>query len=198
MKILIATRNPGKFNEMANFLGDWGLDPVSLDDLSITEDVEETGKTFEENALLKSMFYCQMTNLPTIADDSGLEIDALNGAPGVKSRRWKGYSMSDQEMVDYTLEVLRNVPEHERTCHLVSVISLILSMPDRQTFTAKSSIDGFITQEQILPIESGYPFRSIFYVPKFKKMLGELTAEEHGKINHRLQALKQLKCHLCK
>lgn len=196
MKVLIATHNQGKFKEMASFLKDWGLNPLSLADLSITSNVEETGSTFEENALIKSMYFCQKTNLATVADDSGLEIDALDGAPGIKSRRWKGYRMTDQEMVDYTLEKLKDVPEKDRTCHMVCVVSLIL--PDMREFTVRASLDGTVTTKQMLPIEPGYPFRSIFYVPEFDKMLGELTAKEHKKINHRLKALNKLKCHLCK
>ena len=196
MKILIATNNPGKFKEIATIIKSWGLKPVSLKDLNITDDVEETGKTFEENALIKSMFFCQKTNLPTIADDSGIEIDALDGAPGIKSRRWKGYRMTDQEMVDYTLETLKKVPSKKRTCRIVSVLSLIL--PDMQEFTVRASIDGIITKKQMLPIEDGYPFRAIFLVPEFDKMLGDLTTKENQQINHRIKALNKLKCHLCK
>ena len=196
MKVLIATHNQGKFREMASFIKTWGLKPLSLADLSIKDDVEETGSTFEENALIKSMYFCQKTNFPTVADDSGLEIDALAGAPGIKSRRWKGYKMTDQEMIDYTLEVMKDIPEKDRTCHMVCVVSLIL--PDMREFTVRASLDGTITEAQMLPVEPGYPFRSIFYVPELDKMLGDLTADEHKKINHRLKALSKLKCHLCR
>ena len=196
MKVLIATHNQGKFREMASFIKTWGLKPLSLADLSIKDDVEETGSTFEENALIKSMYFCQKTNFPTVADDSGLEIDALAGAPGIKSRRWKGYKMTDQEMIDYTLEVMKDIPEKDRTCHMVCVVSLIL--PDMREFTVRASLDGTITETQMLPVEPGYPFRSIFYVPALDKMLGDLTPDEHKKINHRLKALNKLKCHLCK
>ena len=196
MKVLIATHNQGKFREMASFIKTWGLKPLSLADLSIKDDVEETGSTFEENALIKSMYFCQKTNFPTVADDSGLEIDALAGAPGIKSRRWKGYKMTDQEMIDYTLEVMKDIPEKDRTCHMVCVVSLIL--PDMREFTVRASLDGTITETQMLPVEPGYPFRSIVYVPALDKMLGDLTPDEHKKINHRLKALNKLKCHLCK
>ena len=99
--------------------------------------------------------------------------------------------MTDQELIDYTLKKLKKVPKKKRNCHLVTVLSLVL--PDMKEFTARASIDGEITDKQMLPIIKGYPFRSIFYVPKFNKMLGELTNHQHEQINHRLKALKQLK-----
>ena len=198
MKILVATRNPGKFHEFSKCLCRWKLNPINLDDIGIEAAIEETGKTFEENALLKSMYYCQKTNLTTIADDNGLEIDALGGAPGVKNGRWKGFKMTNQEMIDYTLKILADVPKKDRTCRLVTAISLITPKPDFREFTSLSFLEGEITKKQMLPIEPGFPFKSIFYVSKFKKMLGELTAAEHRKIDHRLKAINKLKCHLCK
>ncbi|KKQ79394.1 MAG: Non-canonical purine NTP pyrophosphatase [Parcubacteria group bacterium GW2011_GWC2_38_7] len=191
MKLVIATHNQGKAQEIKKFLALWDVEALSLDDLNITDDVEETGTTFQENALIKAKFFCKLTKLPTLADDAGLEIDALNGEPGVKSRRWNGTRMTDQELIDYTFEKLKNVPVEKRSCRLVSVIALCV--PGQEPKFGRGTIEGSITVKQELPIQEGYPFRSIFYVPKYKKMLGALSPAEHAESNHRLDALKQLK-----
>jgi XTP/dITP diphosphohydrolase len=190
MKILIASHNPAKITELSKFLNGLNFETCSLNDLDIHEDVEETGITFEENALLKARSYSKLADLPTLSDDGGIMIDALNGEPGVKSRRWKGYPLDDQELLDYTLERLLDVPTEKRTAHLVVVLALVF--PDGQEFTSQSSINGIITEKQMIPISEGFPFRSIFFVPQFEKMLGELSHEEHEAINHRLKALQLL------
>jgi len=191
MKIVIATHNEGKAKELKNFLKLWDIEALSLDDLNITDDVEETGTTFQENALIKAKFFCKLTNLPTLADDGGLEIDALNGEPGVKSRRWDGTRMTDEAMIDYTFLKLKDVPAEKRTCRLVS--TLALCRPGQEPKFGRGTIEGSIVERQTIPIQPGYPFRSIFLVPKYKKMLGELTPAEHEEINHRFAALQQLK-----
>jgi XTP/dITP diphosphohydrolase len=120
MRILVATKNQGKAREIAEFLGK-DFEVVSLKDLPGAPDVEEAGNTFEENALLKAKAYFDWSGIPSVADDAGLEIDFLNGEPGVKSRRWLGYEMTDQEMIDTALGKLKGVPTEKRTAHLVAV-----------------------------------------------------------------------------
>jgi len=191
MKLVIATHNVGKAQELKKFLALWNIEAVSLEDLSITDDVEETGTAFQENALIKAKFFCDLTNLPTLADDGGLEIDALNGEPGVKSRRWNGTRMTDEEMINYTLLKLKGIPAEKRSCRLVSVLALC--RPGEEPKFGRGTIEGSIVEKQMIPIQAGYPFRSIFLVPKYKKMLGELTPAEHESINHRYAALQQLK-----
>ena len=191
MKLLLATHNEGKAKELKEFLVDFGVEALSLNDLNINDDIEETGATFTENAILKANFFAKKTGLPTLADDSGIEIDALNGEPGVKSRRWKGYPMTDQELIDYTLERLKNVPAEKRTCKFVTVLALV--RPNKKVEFGFGSLAGIITEKQMIPIQNGYPFRSIFYVSRYKKMLGELSPAEHAEANHRHDALKQLK-----
>lgn len=191
MKLVIATHNAGKAMELKKFLKLWDIEALSLTDLNIIDDIEETGKTFQENALIKARFFCEKTNLPTLADDGGLEIDALNGEPGVKSRRWNGTRMTDQEMVDYTLKKLQGIPAEKRTCRLVSVLAFC--RPGQEPKFGRGSIEGSITKKQMIPFEEGYPFRCIFLVSKYKKLLGELTPAEHETINHRYAALQQLK-----
>ncbi|OGH16878.1 MAG: hypothetical protein A3C97_02300 [Candidatus Levybacteria bacterium RIFCSPHIGHO2_02_FULL_37_11] len=98
-KLLIATKNQGKLKEISDFLSDLPLQTVSLSDIGIEDDFEETGKTYKENSQNKAIFYAKKSGLPAIADDGGIEINALNGAPGVKSRRWLGRKASDEELV---------------------------------------------------------------------------------------------------
>jgi len=190
MQLVIATHNEGKAKELKKFLQLFNIQGLSLSDLNITDDVEENGKTFQENAVIKANFFSDLTKLSCIADDGGIEIDALNGEPGVKSRRWKGYRMTDQELVDYTLERMHNIPAEQRTCRLVSVLALC--QPRQKPILGRGTIEGSITEKQRIPIEEGYPFRAIFYLPQYNKMLGELTPAEHETLNHRLIALKEV------
>ena len=181
MKILIVTKNPGKAREIGSFLGK-EFEVISLAELSDVPDVEETGKTFEENAILKAKKYFEWSGVPSVADDAGLEIDFLNGEPGVKSRRWLEYKMTDQEMIDTALEKLKGVPLEKRTAHLVAVGAYY---DGKNTITERGSIDGLILEKQTSKCEPGYPFNAIFWIPRFCKLYQELTREEHEQINHR-------------
>ncbi len=181
IKILIATKNPGKAREIKDFLGS-NFEFVSLSDFKDVPDVEETGKTFEENAALKATKYFEWAGIPAIADDAGLEIDFLNGEPGVKSRRWLGYEMKDQEMIDTALDKLKDVPKEKRAAHLRTVG---VYFDGKNILTETAAIDGYITEEQTTECQPGYPFRSIFWIPKFEKLYQDLTREEHEQINHR-------------
>ncbi|MBI5076970.1 non-canonical purine NTP pyrophosphatase [Candidatus Falkowbacteria bacterium] len=191
MKLLIATHNPAKSAEFKKLMAGWPFQIVGLTDLGIKNDVEENGETFEENALLKADYFHKLTELATLADDGGMEIDALNGEPGVKSRRWRGYKMSDQEMVDYTLERLRGVQPEKRTARMKVV--LCLKMLNQKPLFAKAAIEGVITEKQESPITEGYPFRSILFISKLNKMFADLTDEEHAKYSQRADALRKLK-----
>ncbi len=179
MKILIATKNPAKLKEIEKYLGD-NFEKVSLP--SDTPDIEETGKTFLENATLKARAYFKLSGIPAVADDGGLEIDALNGEPGVLSRRWPGYEATDQELIDMALSKLKDVPWDKRTAHLRTVG---VYYDGRDTLHVQGSIDGYIVEKQTAPCEKGYPFRSIFLIPRFNKLYQDLTNEEHEQINHR-------------
>lgn len=181
MKLLIATKNPSKAREIKEFLGD-SFELVTLADLKDASDVRETGKTFEENAVLKATKYFEWVGIPSVADDAGLEIDFLNGEPGVKSRRWLGYEMADQEMIDMALEKLKGVPTEKRTAHLKTVGAFY---DGKNILTETAAIDGYIAERQTAECKPGYPFRSIFWIPKFNKLYQDLTHEEHEQINHR-------------
>lgn len=179
--ILIATKNPGKAREINKFFGD-RFELVSLTDLKDAPDIEETGKTFEENAILKAKTYFEWSGIPAVADDAGLEIDFLNGEPGVKSRRWLGYEMKDQEMIDTALNKLKGVPREKRIAHLRTVGAYF---DGKNILTETAAIDGYIVEQQTAQCEPGYPFRSIFWIPRFNKLYQDLTHEEHEQINHR-------------
>ncbi len=193
-KILIATTNPGKLAEIKFFLKDLAFEFVSLKDLSIKDNVVENGKNFEENAKIKARFYSEISGLPTIADDGGLEIEYLHGEPGVKSRRWiNNKEAGDQELVDYTLKKLEGVPKHKRGAKLV--VCLALALPSKKIFVSRGEIKGVITEKPFHILTPGFPFRSLLYIPKIGKYYHHenLTKEENLKYNHRGKALRKLK-----
>ena len=193
-KFLIATGNPGKFKEIKYFLSDLELEILSLKDVGITDEPVEDGKTFEENAIKKAEFYCQKSSLPTIADDGGLEIDALNGEPGVKSSRWiGGKKSSDQELIDYTLEKLKAVPLEKRGAQLRAVLAL--AFPNGDIFTSEGKVRGVISKSISKHRFPGYPFRSLLFIPQLGKYYNdkELTSEEDRQYNHRGKAIEKLK-----
>jgi len=189
-KLLLATTNPGKILEYKEIFKELNLkiELLSLKEAGISQKIEETGQTFEENARKKALFYLKLTGLPTLAEDSGLEIDYLNGEPGVKSRRWPGHKASDAELISMTLEKLRGVPLKKRGAQLRVIIALLI---DKTVKTFEGILRGVIIKEPIEKIIPGYPFRSLFYVPEVDKVLGELTMEEEARIAHRKKALEK-------
>ena len=120
MKILIATKNSAKAKEISRYIGD-SFDKIFLSDFTDAPDIEETGETFLENAVLKAKKYFEWSGIPAVSDDGGLMIDTLNGEPGVLSRRWPGYEATDQELIDIALTKLKDVPQDKRTAHLRTV-----------------------------------------------------------------------------
>jgi XTP/dITP diphosphohydrolase len=196
MPLLIGTSNPGKAAEYRERLAPLGLSIVTLKDLGI-DPIEETGETFAENAIMKARAAAEASGLPALADDSGLEIDALGGAPGVHSRRWVGDDPSDLRLFQGILERLRGTALPERTARLKAVLALAL--PGGRVVTATKAIEGVIVEEDearadlIIP---GYPYRSLFRVEGTGKLYCQLTPEEHHAMNHRFLALQELLPHL--
>lgn len=193
-KLLIATHNPAKKTELREGflpLEKKGITLVYLDDLDITEDPEETGVTFEDNAKLKSVFFAKLSGLPTVADDGGIMIDALSGEPGVHSKRWLGRSATDRELVEYTLKRLHNVPLLQRTARFH--ISLCYTNPLTTTshFSA-ADLNGSIATRVGPDAKRGFPYRSLFIVDQFNKYYDELSSAEHRIANHRLKAIELL------
>lgn len=183
-KLLIATTNPGKFLEFKEIFQELGLkieiELVSLSDLGIKQKIEETGNTFKENAIQKAEFYHSLSKLPTLADDGGLEIDYLNGEPGVKSRRWPGYEASDEEMIQMALEKLKGVPKAKRGAQLRTVVGLLFP-GDSKVYTFEGILRGFIAETPTTQRIAGYPFRSIFIPSGGNKYLGEMSLVAHRK-----------------
>jgi XTP/dITP diphosphohydrolase len=204
-KLLIATTNKGKLKEIAGFLKDLpagrqGLDILllSLSDLGISDDVEETGRTYKENSQLKAKFYAKKSNLPSISDDGGLEIEALGGAPGVKSKRWLGDSSTEEDIVKHMTKVAKELPDKNRNAKFKTVISLAL--PSGKTWSVTGEIRGIIAKKPFLKLLKGYPYRSFFYLPEIKKYYheNELTEKEQKLYNHRYKAIQKLKTVIAK
>ncbi|MDO8561151.1 MAG: non-canonical purine NTP pyrophosphatase [bacterium] len=190
-KILIATKNPGKIQEYMELLKGEPFEFVTLNDIKITMSIDEDGETMEENAVKKAVHYAYFSNLPALADDGGIEIEALNGEPGVKTRRWPGYEATDEELVDMALEKMKGVPWEKRKARFRVLVAF--AIPNEENVWVREGVkEGYIT-ETATPIVRGYPFRSIFWFPETKKMWAEHTPEEEDKlVLHRKQAVEQL------
>ncbi|MBI3342650.1 non-canonical purine NTP pyrophosphatase [Candidatus Gottesmanbacteria bacterium] len=195
LKLLFATTNPGKLGEIRRFLGDLPIELIGLKDVGITDVVEETGKTFEQNAILKAKYYCQKSGLPTLADDGGFEIDALGGEPGVKSHRWihQDREDTDEELIAYTLEKMRGLPRARRGAQLRLVLALVF--PDGRQYTVEEKTRGIVAQKPSEHRTKGFPYRSLLFLPEIGKYYDHdlLTPEETETFNHRKRALDRLK-----
>lgn len=188
MKILIGTKNSAKFRDIKEMLEQYGFEVVEIEEVGIGT-VEEVGKTFEENAIFKAQTYAKLSGLPTIADDGGLEIEALRGEPGVKSRRGIG-NESDEALIEYILNRMEGVKN--RAAQLRTV--MVLAFPDGTYYTSEACIQGIISEAPSKKRIPGYPYRSIFYIPEFQKFYSELDYTDlRGKeYNHRKRALENL------
>ena len=183
MKYVLASHNPGKIREMSAILSQYGVEVVSPRELGITVDVEETGTTFADNAMLKAKAICAAAGLPAIADDSGLCVDALNGGPGVYSARYGGEGLDDKGRYTLLLNSLRG--QTTRAAHFACAIAC--AFPNGDTLTAEGRCDGTIA---FAPMgEGGFGYDPVFFVPELKKTFGQLTAEEKSAISHRGKAL---------
>ncbi len=192
--LLIATHNPGKLAELKQGLKpleQQGIKIVSLSGLNITQQPEETGLTFEANALLKAKFYAGLTQLPIVADDGGLGIDILAGEPGVKSRLWLNREASDEELIAYTLKRLIGFPKGKRTGSFTTCVCFF-DPQTNTTFFETEAIYGYFVDKPSSRRIIGYPFRSLFVVKGLNKYYDELTNKEHDRINHRLKAARRL------
>ena len=184
MKYVLATHNPGKLKEMGAILARFGVEVVSPKDLGLTVDVEETGTTFAENAMLKAKAICAAAHLPAIADDSGLCVDALNGGPGVYSARYGGEGLDDRGRYMLLLNNMRG--QTTRAAHFACAIAC--AFPNGDTLTAEGRCDGTIA---FAPMgEGGFGYDPVFFVPEKAKTFGQLTAEEKSAISHRGRALE--------
>lgn len=189
MKILVASNNKSKIKELNAILGELGVECVSLSDMGINADVEETGSTFFENAKIKADAFYKIAKIPTISDDSGLEVDFLNGEPGVFSARYAGEHGNDDKNNQKLLENLKNVPEDKRTARFKSVVCLVLD--ENNFISAEGSVEGIILNEA--RGQNGFGYDPLFFSPLLNKTFAEATAEEKNAISHRGNAIRSLK-----
>ncbi len=180
-KLLVATHNPGKIREYRELLADLPLEVTSLDAEGITQDVEETGATFAENAILKARSYAAMTGLWAWADDSGLEVAALDGRPGVYSARYGGPGRTDQDRCQTILDELKHIPQAEWTARFHCVVAIAL--PHGRVYTADGAVEGAITAHP--RGSNGFGYDPIFYIPQFNATMAELSPETKNRISHR-------------
>lgn len=186
--VIIATKNKGKASEFKNMFSANGYEVKTLLDIPGAPDVEETGTTFEENAILKAEAIARQFNQFVIADDSGLIVDALDGRPGVYSARYAGEDKLDEANTEKVLKELEGVPEAERTARFYC--ALALASPNQETITVSGTMEGLITNQP--SGTNGFGYDPIFFVTEQGKTNAELTKEEKNKISHRANALKAL------
>ncbi|MBU1036931.1 hypothetical protein KKF32_02760 [Patescibacteria group bacterium] len=190
MKVLLATYNPAKLKDYLKVLSAKGIEAETLEDLKINDKADETKATYEENAREKALFYYRLSKIPTIAEDGGFNIDYLNGEPGVKSRRWLGHEASDEELIEYLREKIKEIPKEQRTARLTTVLCLVKS--ESEIYTVKNSIEGYLTEEYNPNYPKGLPFRALFIEKTFDKYLMDLTEEEYNQVNHRRKNIEGL------
>ncbi|HNY64389.1 MAG TPA: XTP/dITP diphosphatase [Deltaproteobacteria bacterium] len=192
MKLLAATNNKGKIKEIVEILSDLGITVVTPRETGLSLDVEETGSTFEENALIKARAWCEASGMPTLADDSGLCVDALEGRPGILSARFAGEGASDGDNIALLLASLRG--REERSARFVCVVALAL--PGGEVIHAEGRYEGIIIDEP--RGTEGFGYDPVFYDPVMGKTLAQMSPAEKNARSHRRRALDALKEKLVK
>ena len=188
MKLIIATHNNDKEKELKSVLDDFPVEVMSLDQFPEIGEIEETGSTLYENAKLKAVTVNKITNMPCLGDDTGLEVDALNGAPGVYSSRYAGENVSYENNVTKLLRELRSTPSDKRTARFRTII--FYTDGDRELYT-QGEIQGVITENP--RGTNGFGYDPVFYIPEVKKTMAELTSAEKNKLSHRGQAMRKFR-----
>jgi len=189
MKIVVATKNQGKIKEIKRILDGMEVQVVSQYDMGIHKTVEEDGATFEENALKKAKEIMELTGEITLADDSGLVVDYLNGAPGVYSARYAGEGATDEENNNKLLEALKDVPFEKRMARFVCVIAAV--WPDGKRIISRGECSGMI---HFKPAgKNGFGYDPLFFIPEYNKTMAEIDFELKNKISHRAKALELFK-----
>lgn len=193
-ELLIATTNPAKLAEYQLLLSGFALRTISLRDAKIAGEAPEDSSSFVENARSKAAFYFAQSNLPTLADDGGLEVDALGGAPGVRSHRWLGVENPDDRML--AVEVIRRmngVPAAQRTARIRAAAALRWREDGviREAI-AEAALEGLIAERCYPEVRKGFPYRSVLWLPEDGKYLAELTDEEAAQLSQRRKVIEQL------
>lgn len=188
MQLLVATHNLGKVRELADMLGDLQVDWLSLDDIALSDEVAETGETFRENAILKASGYAGKSGLLTLADDSGLEVDALDGRPGVHTARFGGPGLTPVQRYQRLLRELQDVPWSQRTARFRCVVAL--ANPRGLIGTAEGVCEGMIAHEAAG--DGGFGYDPVFYMVDRQKTMAELPAAVKHQLSHRGQAFARI------
>ena len=188
MKLIIATHNNDKEKELKSVLDDFPVEVMSLDQFPEIGEIEETGSTLYENAKLKAVTVNKITNMPCLGDDTGLEVDALSGAPGVYSSRYAGENVSYEDNVMKLLRELRSTPSDKRTARFRTII--FYTDGDRELYT-QGEIQGVITENP--RGTNGFGYDPVFYIPEVKKTMAELTSAEKNILSHRGQAMRKFR-----
>lgn len=186
--IILATNNKSKVKEISEMMSGSDITFESLADAGINVEVEETGTTFEENALLKAREICKLSGKPTISDDSGLEIDALDGAPGIYSSRFMGEDTSYDIKNNALIEKLENIADPDRTARFRCCMALVL--PDGREFVTEGAMEGIIAREP--KGINGFGYDPILFIPEYNRTSAELSSEEKNNISHRGEALRKM------
>lgn len=187
MRLILATSNKGKLKEVKEILPEYDI--VTMGEMGINEDIEENGTTFEENAYIKAKFIADRLNAVTIADDSGLEVDYLDGAPGIYSARFAGEGASDKDRNEKLLSLLKDVPFEKRTARYVCAIAIVF--PDGEKHIFKQTCEGYILDEEVG--NGGFGYDPLFYFPEFKTTLANVPLDVKNTVSHRSKALEELK-----
>ncbi len=188
-KIIFATTNQGKVREVKMMMQDFGVEVCTMKDAGINIDIEENGTTFEENAIIKAKTIMEATGHIALADDSGLEVDYLGGAPGIYSARFLGENTSYEEKNKYIIEKLKEAKGSERSARFVCAIAV--AFPNGKIETCRGTIEGVIGYEQ--KGTNGFGYDPIVYVPEYEMTTGEMAPELKNSISHRGKALEQMK-----
>ena len=186
-KLLVATGNPGKLREVSSILQGMPFDVMSLEDVGVSMTVEETGTTFVDNAILKAEAYCASAGMLTLADDSGLVVDALGGRPGVLSARYGGEGLTDEQRVELLLREMADVPWEKRTARFRCVIAL--AWPEGRLETVEGVVEGIIQYEP--EGTNGFGYDPVFHLPEWGSTMAQLATPDKNRISHRGQAVRK-------
>jgi XTP/dITP diphosphohydrolase len=193
--LLIATTNPAKFAEYCLLLRDFGLALVSLREVGVTKEAPETGPTFADNARIKAAHYFVYSGLPTLADDGGLEVDALGGAPGVESHRWLDGlpNVDDRMLAEEVVRRMAGVEPPRRTARLHAAAAIVyLDHGVVREDLAEAALEGVVAQRCYSEVREGFPYRSVLYLPDRGRYLAELGEEEAARLSQRRIVIEKL------
>lgn len=187
--LVVATKNKGKISEIKKVLSEMPFEVLAMSDIGINIDVEEDGKTFKENAFKKASEISKVAKSIVLADDSGIEVDYLNGAPGIYSARFGGSKATDQDRNIKLLNMMEKVPFEQRTARYVCAIAVVF--PDGKSFVVEDTCEGFVGIE--CKGNNGFGYDPLFYIQQYDKTMGELDIYIKNKISHRAKALAKMK-----